>query len=232
MITYFSPSCGLFLELFFCLPQRFLKPSRIVFPLFQHLLLILLKLRNLFDNAISKNMKRKAPLSQRWDLWKVPNAWLRTSRSDEGEGNENNKKVKQQLCKCVTLSYISLPSLHDHDVKMPHFTVYGGRKPPRNFLHLDMVLRNLNPGEFGYIWQSNRVGILAILKWKKRILLIFKQSFCRPPWILRSIFRQTSAFNNNWSKMKSRKRTDRFEADLFFGNSTTKNYYVEIRKIK
>ena len=62
MITYFSPSCGLFLELFFCLPQRFLKPSRIVFPLFQHLLLILLKLWNLFDNAISKNRKRKFPL--------------------------------------------------------------------------------------------------------------------------------------------------------------------------
>ena len=24
--------------------------------------------------------------------------------------------------------YISLPSLHDHDVKMAHFTFYGGRK--------------------------------------------------------------------------------------------------------
>jgi len=105
MITYFSPSCGLFLELFFCLPQRFLKPSRIVFPLFQHLLLILLKLWNLFDNAISKNRKRKAPLKvqKRWDLCKVPNALLDTTRSDEGKGNENNKKAKQQLYKCITL---------------------------------------------------------------------------------------------------------------------------------
>ena len=24
--------------------------------------------------------------------------------------------------------YISLPSLHDYDVKMPNFTFYGGRK--------------------------------------------------------------------------------------------------------
>jgi len=24
--------------------------------------------------------------------------------------------------------YISLPSLHDYDVKMPDFTLYGGRK--------------------------------------------------------------------------------------------------------
>ena len=100
MITYFSPSCGLFLELFFCLPQRFLKPSRIVFPLFQHLLLILLKLGNLFDNAISTNRKRKFPLKalQRWDLYKVPNSLLGTLRFDEGEGNKNNKKAKQQLC--------------------------------------------------------------------------------------------------------------------------------------
>ena len=105
MIAYLSPSCGLFLELLFCLPQRFLKPSRIVFPLFQHLLLILLKLWNLFHNAISKNGKRKAPLKvpQRWDLYKVPNALLGTSRSDEGEGNENNKKAKEQLRKCITL---------------------------------------------------------------------------------------------------------------------------------
>ena len=142
MITYFSPSCGLFLELFFCLPQRFLKPSRIVFPLFQHLLLILLKLWNLFHNAISKNRKRKAPLKvpQRWDLYKVPNALLGTSRSDEGEGNENNKKAKQQLCSASPSFYISFPSLHDKGVKKSHFTVYGGRKRPRNFLSLDTVL--------------------------------------------------------------------------------------------
>ena len=113
MITYFSPSCGLFLELFFCLPQRFLKPSRIVFPLFQHLLLILLKLRNLFDNAISKKRKRKFPLKvrQRWDLYKVPNSLLGTLRSDEGEGNKNIKKVKQQLCKCMRTLFLHFFSL-------------------------------------------------------------------------------------------------------------------------
>ena len=50
--------------------------------------------------------------------------------------------------------YISLPSLHDHDVKMPNFTFYAGRKQAMtNFLSLskhdlDMAPRNLAPGEF------------------------------------------------------------------------------------
>ena len=43
--------------------------------------------------------------------------------------------------------YISLPSLHDYDVKMPNFTLYRGSKQSDNeisslFLNLDMVLRN------------------------------------------------------------------------------------------
>ena len=35
---------------------------------------------------------------------------------------------KKHLCACSTLSYISLPSLHDHDVKISNSTFYGGRK--------------------------------------------------------------------------------------------------------
>ena len=34
---------------------------------------------------------------------------------------------KKHLCACSTLSYISLPSLHDHDVKISNSTFYGGR---------------------------------------------------------------------------------------------------------
>ena len=49
--------------------------------------------------------------------------------NDDGDVDENGKKtirfrlVKQQLCVCVPLFlYISLPSLHDYDVKPPNFT--------------------------------------------------------------------------------------------------------------
>ena len=39
------------------------------------------------------------------------------------------KQAKQQLCTCITLFlYISLPPLHDYDVKMPNYSFYGGRK--------------------------------------------------------------------------------------------------------
>ena len=51
-----------------------------------------------------------------------------------GNGNEKAKKAMGLLSKTTTLHvhhailYISLPSLHDYDVKMPDFTNYGGRK--------------------------------------------------------------------------------------------------------
>ena len=58
-----------------------------------------------------------------------------TLRFDDGEGGKatgTSKKLK--ISKTTTLHvhhaclYISLPSLHDYDAKMPHFTFYGGRK--------------------------------------------------------------------------------------------------------
>ena len=54
-------------------------------------------------------------------------------RSDDGGGNENVKKAIGLITKTTTLHvhhaflYISLPSLHDYDVKMPNFTFYRGR---------------------------------------------------------------------------------------------------------
>ena len=54
--------------------------------------------------------------------------------NDDGDGNENGNKAIGLLSKTTTLHvphaflYISLPSLHDYDVKMPNFTFYGGRK--------------------------------------------------------------------------------------------------------
>ena len=43
--------------------------------------------------------------------------------------------------------FISLPFLHDYDVKMPNIAIYGER---------------LTPGEFANIWQRRWVGIIAM----------------------------------------------------------------------
>ena len=53
--------------------------------------------------------------------------------NDDGDGNQDVKKAIL-LRKATTLHvhhvflYISLPSLHDYDVKMPNCKFYGGRK--------------------------------------------------------------------------------------------------------
>ena len=52
--------------------------------------------------------------------------------------------------------YISLPSLHDYDVKISYFKFYGGHKTSYYeifflILNLNMVFRNSTPGEFAYI---------------------------------------------------------------------------------
>ena len=54
--------------------------------------------------------------------------------NDDGDGNEDVKKGIGLLRKTTTLHvhhaflYISLPSLHDYDVKMPNCIFHGGRK--------------------------------------------------------------------------------------------------------
>ena len=56
---------------------------------------------------------------------------LRTLRSDDGDGNGNATKAIGLISKTTILHvhhaflYISLPSLHDYDVKMPIFTFYS-----------------------------------------------------------------------------------------------------------
>ena len=55
-----------------------------------------------------------------------------TLRSHDGDGNENFKKAIGLISKTTILQvhhallYISLPSLHDYDVKIPNFTMYRG----------------------------------------------------------------------------------------------------------
>ena len=54
--------------------------------------------------------------------------------NNDGDDNENAKKAISLSSKTTTLHvhhaflYISLPSLHDYDVKMPDSNLYGGRK--------------------------------------------------------------------------------------------------------
>ena len=54
--------------------------------------------------------------------------------NDDGDDNEHVKKETCLLRKTTNLHvhhaflYISLPLLHDYDMKMPNFTFYGGGK--------------------------------------------------------------------------------------------------------
>lgn len=65
-------------------------------------------------------------------------------RSDEGDSNQNVKKVIGMIKKTTNLpihshflGYISLPSLYDFDEKMPNFSFYWGCKQlSANFLCL------------------------------------------------------------------------------------------------
>ena len=53
--------------------------------------------------------------------------------------------------------YISLPSLHDYDVKMPNFLFYRGINIFFLFVNLDIVLRNSTSGGFAYKIKSVEV---------------------------------------------------------------------------
>ena len=64
-----------------------------------------------------------------------------TLRSDDGDGNEEVKKAMGLISKTTILHvhhaflYISLPSLHDYDGKMPNFTFHrGSTQARRKFL--------------------------------------------------------------------------------------------------
>ena len=71
--------------------------------------------------------------------------------------------AKQQLC--TLFLYISLPSLHDYDVKMANCKFYGGRKQATTnlffSLNLSAVLKKLTPGKFAYTCHFQQIGINA-----------------------------------------------------------------------
>ena len=43
-------------------------------------------------------------------------------RNDHRDSNENGKKQNNNFARASRFLYISLPSLHDYDVKLPNFT--------------------------------------------------------------------------------------------------------------
>ena len=79
--------------------------------------------------------------------------------------------------------YISLPFLHDYDVKMPNFAFYFF------FLNLDMVPTHSTPEGFAYkyIWQSKWVGLITMKT--ERAQIHFLRTFSLPSgrWILMSL---------------------------------------------
>ena len=82
---------------------------------------------------------------------------LGSLRSDDGDGNGNATKAIGLITKTTILHvhhaflYISLPSLHDYEVKIPNFTYTGDDEISSLFLNLDMVLRNSTLGWFTHI---------------------------------------------------------------------------------
>ena len=69
-----------------------------------------------------------------------------------------------------TILYISLPSLHDYDVKMPNFTFCGGHEHKTtifffsglNSTSREYKLLESTPGKFSNIWRIEQEGISAI----------------------------------------------------------------------
>ena len=99
---------------------------------------------------------------------------IRDYKCHDGDDNENVKKEISWIGKTTTrhvhhaFLYISLPSLHDCNGKMPNFTIYGERKLVTAkfsfsfYQYLNMVLRNSTQKEFACLWRSKWVGVIAI----------------------------------------------------------------------
>ena len=140
-----------------------------------HVVVVLRRLRNIHKGNCHWNLKQtemnSGSCSQMTSSWKWPierrsvtsryhgrkiSGWRR-----QRERQKSNRFIltTQQLCTCVTLLYISLPSLHDCDnhMKLPYFTrpLYGvGDHNTKNvlFRNIDTVLLDLTSEKFANIW--------------------------------------------------------------------------------
>ena len=116
-----------------------------------------------------------------------------TLRSEDGDGNGNATEAIGLISKTPFLHvhhaflYISLPSLHDYDVKMPNFTMYRGStqgttKFPLSFWTRNSTLEGSPPLTKLVTW-SNRDE-----DWKNANSLFQRRFLCRSrPRILRSL---------------------------------------------
>ena len=96
--------------------------------------------------------------------------------NDDGDVNEDVKKAIGLLRKTTTLHvhhsflYISLPSLHEYDVKMPNCKFYGGSWRTQTSddeslflsLNLSAVLKKSTTVKFVYTCHFQQIGISAI----------------------------------------------------------------------
>ena len=68
--------------------------------------------------------------------------------------------------------YISFPSLHNYDVKLPNFTIIEKLRKRRrislSLFELGFLFRDSTPGEFAHIWKSKRVKIIAMNGFNER----------------------------------------------------------------
>ena len=88
--------------------------------------------------------------------------------NDDGDGNENGKKEigsdkqNNNFAHASRFLYISLPSLHDYNVKLPNFTFCRGREQKTTtFLFFSWTLMH-SPKKLANIWRIKRDGISAI----------------------------------------------------------------------
>ena len=91
--------------------------------------------------------------------------------NDDSDVNQDVKKAIGLLPKTATLHmhhaflYISSPSLHDYDVKMPNCKFYGGCKQVTTnlffSLNVSVVRKKSTPGKFAYTCHFQQIGIYA-----------------------------------------------------------------------
>ena len=92
--------------------------------------------------------------------------------NDDGDGDEDVKKAIGLLRKTTTLHvhhaflYISLPSLHDYDVKMPNCKFYGGRKQATTNLFFSLSKLECGPQEINS--REIHLDLTFLANWNKR----------------------------------------------------------------
>ena len=94
-------------------------------------------------SAIQRGLQDRAPVTRKLKPW-------RPRQQRRGVRQKSNKfgLATQRLCTCVTLFLlISLPSLHDQDVKLPYFAFSAGREQRQRLLKVFFILR-YSPLEF------------------------------------------------------------------------------------